>query len=134
MDKSCVSIRQTTNAFVQFTDLVKPSCTGNERNTFNTIAGGSLNPARASGPSAVFLCRWSTTWIYMLAEFTGGELAGLLSLPRGTPPPPALPLLSAALPSVSAGLQKEVLRVCACFKSTVGSAVCRAPHNVCQMV
>ena len=48
---------------------------------FPFTAGGALNPARALGPSIVFVCRWSTTWVYVLAEFAGGILAGLFSFP-----------------------------------------------------
>lgn len=44
-------------------------------------AGGALNPARALGPSIVFKCEWRITWIYVLAELTGGLVAGLFAIP-----------------------------------------------------
>ena len=43
--------------------------------------GGALNPARALGPSIVFICNWRTTWVYVLAELAGGAVAGVASLP-----------------------------------------------------
>ena len=52
--------------------------------------GGALNPARALGPSIVFLCNWNTTWVYVLAELAGGAIAGVASFPlygRGRIPP-----------------------------------------------
>lgn len=45
------------------------------------FTGGALNPARALGPSIVFGCAWSTTWVYVLAELAGGVVAGLANLP-----------------------------------------------------
>lgn len=43
--------------------------------------GGALNPARALGPSIVFVCNWNTTWVYVLAELAGGAVAGVASFP-----------------------------------------------------
>ena len=45
------------------------------------MTGGALNPARALGPSIVFICNWKTTWVYVLAELAGGAIAGVASFP-----------------------------------------------------
>ena len=41
------------------------------------ISGGAFNPAVAIGISIMGLAAWSSLWIYLVANFAGGLLAGL---------------------------------------------------------
>jgi len=43
-----------------------------------TITGGFFNPARFVGPAIVFGCNFRLIWLYWLAQFAGGTLAGLV--------------------------------------------------------
>jgi len=43
-----------------------------------TVTGGFFNPARFLGPALVFGCNLRLIWLYWLAQFTGGTLAGLM--------------------------------------------------------
>ena len=42
-----------------------------------SLSGGAFNPAVAIGISMMGLSAWSNLWIYLLANFTGGLLAGM---------------------------------------------------------
>jgi aquaporin Z len=41
------------------------------------VSGGAFNPAVAIGASTMKLLHFSTIWIYLIAEFAGGALAGV---------------------------------------------------------
>ncbi len=41
------------------------------------VSGGAFNPAVAIGASTMKILDFSTIWIYLVADFTGGALAGL---------------------------------------------------------
>jgi aquaporin Z len=41
------------------------------------ISGGAFNPAVAVGISTMGLASWSNIWIYLVANFAGGLVAGL---------------------------------------------------------
>jgi glycerol uptake facilitator-like aquaporin len=41
------------------------------------LTGGFFNPARFLGPALVFGCNLSNFWLYLIAQFLGGVLAGL---------------------------------------------------------
>lgn len=45
------------------------------------FTGTAINPARALGPAIVFHCHWNNVWLYVIAECTGGVIAGLLAGP-----------------------------------------------------
>ncbi|KAK9804678.1 hypothetical protein WJX73_009374 [Symbiochloris irregularis] len=47
----------------------------------STYTGTSVNPARSFGPAAVYHCYWNQVWLYCIAEFSGGILAGLAAGP-----------------------------------------------------
>ncbi|KAK9804652.1 hypothetical protein WJX73_004701 [Symbiochloris irregularis] len=47
----------------------------------STYTGTSINPARSFGPAAVYQCYWNQVWLYCIAEFAGGILAGLAAGP-----------------------------------------------------
>ena len=42
-----------------------------------SISGGAFNPAVAVGISIMGIAAWSNIWIYLLACFAGGLVAGL---------------------------------------------------------
>jgi hypothetical protein len=54
------------------------------------FTGCAINPARVLGPAVVFNCYWDSAFIYMLAQFCGGIVAALLSLPLWGPGPELL--------------------------------------------
>jgi len=63
------------------------------------ISGGAFNPAVALGAASMGLLAWSKIWIWLLADLTGGVLAGLTFLalnPADRGAPPSAPATSPA--------------------------------------
>lgn len=46
--------------------------------SLGAVSGGAFNPARYFGPALVFGCTIDKIWLYWIAEFAGGGIAGLL--------------------------------------------------------
>ena len=51
------------------------------------FTGTAINPARVLGPAVVFNCYWDSAFVYIMAQFLGGIVAALLSLPLWGPGP-----------------------------------------------
>ncbi|KAL3144362.1 hypothetical protein ABBQ32_004117 [Trebouxia sp. C0010 RCD-2024] len=77
-----------------------------------TFTGASLNPARTLGPAFVYHCNWRYAWVYVLAELTGGIIAGLVSWPLyGTAGPWAQRVFSPFQRSISPFWEKMERKV-----------------------
>eukprot|EP00887_Chlorella_sp_A99_P005504 scaffold1.g5504.t1 len=51
------------------------------------MTGTALNPARVFAPTLVYNCYWNTVFIYILGEYMGGVICGILMLPLYGPGP-----------------------------------------------